>query len=455
MLRKEAQSGDMSVSSCTEPPQQHVSKEEVLMDQEEPEPPEVKDIQVEFWTRQEVEHFLLKEETDSFLMPGNTCEETSGVCDKSRVQFQEVLDGQHGSVQKNFHTAELEQDVLMDHQLCNQEKNCRMDQEELDSPQIKEEPDPLEIKGEPEPPRVKEEQEELRVSQDEEPSVLEETETFMATPTFEESDQSEPEPNEDQHHSHVSAVKEIQDEGSNKAEPGPNQNLIKHDICQNKSSLKNHGRLHAGEEPDLRTTGGHAEERKPYSCDSCGKSFSHLSSLNRHRNIHTPDKAYSCKLCDKTFKKNSLLLSHIRTHNNKRLYSCEECGKRFEYLSVLARHMRSHTGEKPYSCKACGKTFSLEGNLLRHMRTRTGEKQYSCKECGKSFSQISNLSSHMMIHTGEKPFACDECGKSFNQKSNFLTHMRTHTGEKPYSCKDCDKCFRQKNDLLTHMRTHT
>lgn len=75
------------------------------MDQEEPEPPEVKDIQVEFWTRQEVEHFLLKEETDSFLMPENTCEETSGVYNKSRVQFQEVLDGQHGSVQKNLHTA--------------------------------------------------------------------------------------------------------------------------------------------------------------------------------------------------------------------------------------------------------------------------------------------------------------------------------------------------------------
>lgn len=75
------------------------------MDQEEPEPPEVKDIQVEFWTRQEVEHFLLKEETDSFPLPENTREETFGAYEKSRVRFQEVLEGQHGSVQKNFHAA--------------------------------------------------------------------------------------------------------------------------------------------------------------------------------------------------------------------------------------------------------------------------------------------------------------------------------------------------------------
>ncbi|XP_037834246.1 zinc finger protein 568-like isoform X2 [Kryptolebias marmoratus] len=459
----EEQSREMSDFSSTEPPQQHVYKEEdVLMDQEEPEPPQIKDIQVKFWTRQEVECVLLKKDTDSFLMPKSRCEETPGVCENSRVQFQEETGGQCGPVQKNCHTAELEQEVVMDKQLWDQEKNCRMDKEpeppeikeDPDPPQIKEEPDPLQIKEEPDPLQIKEEQEELCISKDEEQFV-------MVTPTDKESDQSEAEPNKDQLHSHLSPVEEDQDQdGGKQVEPGPSQNLVKCNSWDKTftktSSLRNHSRLHAGEKPDLGNTSGHGhtDERKPYACDSCGRSFSHLSSLNRHKKVHLQGKAYSCKLCDKTFKQNSLLLSHIRTHNNKHPYSCEECGKSFEYLSVLARHMRTHTGEKPYSCKACGKRFSLEGNLLRHMRTRTGEKQYSCKECGKRFSQISNLSSHMMIHTGEKPYACNDCGRSFNQKSNFMTHMRTHTGEKQYSCKECDKSFRQKSDLLSHMKSH-
>lgn len=83
----------------SEPPHQDGSVEE------EPEPPQIKDIQVEFWTRQEVEHFL---ETDSFLMPKSRCEETSGVCENSRVRFQKEPGGQSGPVQRDPQTSGME-----------------------------------------------------------------------------------------------------------------------------------------------------------------------------------------------------------------------------------------------------------------------------------------------------------------------------------------------------------
>ena len=73
-----------------------------------------------------------------------------------------------------------EEEVLADQQLCNQERNSSLDQED------------------PEPPEIKEEQEELCTSQEGEQLVVKvETDTVMLTPAYEESDHSEAEPTSD------------------------------------------------------------------------------------------------------------------------------------------------------------------------------------------------------------------------------------------------------------------
>ncbi len=64
-----------------------------------------------------------------------------------------------------------EEEVLADQQLCDQERNSSLNQEES------------------EPPHIKEEEEELSTSQEEEQFVLEkESENLVMTPTHEESD---------------------------------------------------------------------------------------------------------------------------------------------------------------------------------------------------------------------------------------------------------------------------
>ncbi|XP_029974773.1 zinc finger protein 771-like [Salarias fasciatus] len=260
------------------------------------------------------------------------------------------------------------------------------EQEEPESPKIKEEPEEpglLQFKGEkeePEPPQI-EKNKELGISQEGEQLILKLPSRLNLV--LEQSDLSEPE--------------EVPD----------TQQILSQDT-----------KVH-----DVKNNTG----EKPYSCETCGRSFSLQSSLSRH----------------------------MRSHSGEMPYSCETCGKRFSQKRHFLNHKRTHTGEKPYFCETCGKSFSEKSYLLIHKRIHTGEKPFSCETCSKSFSRRSYLTSHERTHTGERPYSCDMCGKCYSNKYYLSVHKKTHTGEEPYSCETCGKCYSNKYYLSVHKRTHT
>ncbi|XP_034396458.1 transcription factor TBF1-like [Cyclopterus lumpus] len=191
-------------------------------------------------------------------------EEIFGVFEKTIFEYQEEVDRQGrllDIVRKpviKLHRTEVpevpeqhvckkkeEEEVLCEQQLCIQERSSSLDQED------------------PEPPQIKEEQEELCTSQEgEQLELKQETETFMLTPTCEETDHSEPEPTRDhQLLSYFSRVAESPDqkgsehedsESTRNAGPQPKKRHPSH--CDDENLLKIHnntqtGRFHSGEKP--------------------------------------------------------------------------------------------------------------------------------------------------------------------------------------------------------------
>ncbi|XP_029288952.1 gastrula zinc finger protein XlCGF57.1-like [Cottoperca gobio] len=180
-----------------------------------------------------------------------------------------------------------------------------------------------------------------------------------------------------------------------------------------KNSLTRHMRLHS--------------DGKRFSCSICKISLGSCSNLVQHMRIHTGEKPFTCSVCGQRFSRKSSLVAHMRLHSVGKRFICSVCQTSFATRSNLDIHMRIHTGEKPFSCSVCSKRFAIHGNLRRHFTVHTGEKPFSCSVCSKRFTQKGHLRQHLTVHTGEKPFSCSVCSKRFARHSNLARHLTVHT----------------------------
>ncbi|EFP11668.1 hypothetical protein CRE_27760 [Caenorhabditis remanei] len=106
------------------------------------------------------------------------------------------------------------------------------------------------------------------------------------------------------------------------------------------------------------------EKRK---CEACPSDQFQPHNIGQHYRLHT-NSVYACQHCGKRGRRN-YLMSHVRTHTGERPYSCDTCSKSFSDASTLRRHRLVHTGEKKYQCPVCGRAIARKDNVKVHIRS--------------------------------------------------------------------------------------
>ncbi|XP_054604671.2 zinc finger protein 37 homolog [Nothobranchius furzeri] len=340
------------------------------LDQEQPEPPQMKleqdesePLQVleqdELCMSQDEEQLVLKQETvTSLVTPADEDRDHHGPePDRHQLllsQFPEaeIRAAAPESTELPQHHVWEKEEVLTDQQFCTKETSTSLDQKE------------------PEPPLIKEEQQEHCIRQHEGSFILKQENLTIVKTSPDETDRCEPEPDRNK------------------------------PLCQSSTEAEN-------QDQD-----GHLNE------NSAPNSHDEPTQNKRRQQTKDHRNGVSCRKIKR----------HKTAPRDERPFKCKTCGNSFSSKGVLTVHLRTHTGEKPFRCNTCGKCFSQRNNLTTHMRTHTGEKPFRCNTCGKCFSQSNNLTDHIRTHTGEKPYLCKTCGKRFSAKSGLTSHIKNKHG---------------------------
>ncbi|OXB59322.1 hypothetical protein ASZ78_011855 [Callipepla squamata] len=196
-------------------------------------------------------------------------------------------------------------------------------------------------------------------------------------------------------------------------------------------------------------------EKAVFSCDLCTYTSLKISSLNRHRKIHSEEKRHVCHICLKAFQKAAVLHNHVNAHTGTKPYKCNDCDMAFVTSGELARHRcYKHTFEKPFKCSVCKYSSVEASKLKRHIRSHTGERPYACYLCSYASKDAYKLKRHMTIHSGEKPHECYVCHARFARNDNMKAHvLRKHREKVPkYQCPHCGTCMARKRDLGIHLQ---
>ena len=143
-----------------------------------------------------------------------------------------------------------------------------------------------------------------------------------------------------------------------------------------------------------RHTESHSMGEPTFTCEHCSKCFFFEADLTSHtKKFHITKYCNSCEY--KTTRK-QCLTAHIYSHHSKeKPFKCTTCGKGFSTIPHLGRHKEIHEPVKKYECSVCGKKFSGQRHLHTHSKIHSKSYEAECNICDKKFVQKFNWRLHM------------------------------------------------------------
>lgn len=196
-------------------------------------------------------------------------------------------------------------------------------------------------------------------------------------------------------------------------------------------------------------------KEKPFECSVCFKRFARKSSLSAHNRLHkSTESDFQCTICGKRFTWKSNLSAHLQLHLSKK-FPCEVCLRVFKSMERLTQHQQKHA-DPENQCRYCDKIFTNRYKVNYHIRLQHANiAPWQCQLCSESFSTASKYRSHIYeIHDSQKPFSCEKCAQTFQTKHNLDVHQAAHTKNDHFECDVCGQRFAFKRNLYSHMRRH-
>ncbi|PKU45547.1 zinc finger and btb domain-containing protein 41 [Limosa lapponica baueri] len=173
----------------------------------------------------------------------------------------------------------------------------------------------------------------------------------------------------------------------------------------------------------------HGGKRK-WTCFICGKSVRERTTLKEHLRIHSGEKPHLCSICGQSFRHGSSYRLHLRVHHDDKRYECEECGKTFIRHDHLTKHKKIHSGEKPYKCQICNQSFRIKKTLTKHMVIHSDARPFNCQHCNATFKRKDKLKYHIDHVHGSK--AAEEALTSSSEEKLVSLPVQYTSDDKDY-----------------------
>ncbi|XP_018582161.1 zinc finger protein 423 isoform X1 [Scleropages formosus] len=221
----------------------------------------------------------------------------------------------------------------------------------------------------------------------------------------------------------------------------------------------------------------------PYPCQFCDKSFSRLSYLKRHEQIHSDKLPFKCTFCSRLFKHKRSRDRHVKLHTGDKKYSCQECEAAFSRSDHLKIHLKTHSSSKPFKCSVCKRGFSSTSSLQSHMQAHRKNKEhlasrtdkssgksgagsggeldqdlYMCDYCEETFSQTDELEKHVLTRhpqlSDRADLQCIHCPEIFCDEGTLLAHISQMHANRKHKCPVCAEQFPSVEDVYCHLDSH-